>query len=175
MSQGRKTPSGREKRTIYSPYKKKTVTTSHLQTKRPRSTQIRATCGFLWLVNNGERTRTSQLALGYPVFGPPRHLRAYYCVQLSNPGFLCCDSFHHEMFYPLLQCPGPLPLVLGCSRPLVGVDAESSEVKQTRCSLFFLTPHTARALHQNSEYHAHRQTRILHARHKSSEQDPPPA
>ena len=34
------------------------------------------------------------------------------------------------MFNPLFRRSAPFPLVLGCSRPLVGVDAESSEVVQ---------------------------------------------
>ena len=70
----------------------------------------------------------------------------------------------------------PFPLVLGCSRPLVGVDTESSEVVQeTPHPPFFLAPHAARAPHHSFEYHALRQSRILHAHHKSCEQDPPPA
>ena len=79
------------------------------------------------------------------------------------------------MFHPLFRRPASSPLVLGCSRPLVSVDAESSEVvHETPHSLFFLSPHTARAPHQFSEQHALRQSRILHARHKSREQDSPP-
>ena len=80
------------------------------------------------------------------------------------------------MFRPLFRRSALFPLVLGCCRPLVGVDAESSEVVQeTPHPLFFLAPHTARAPHQLSEHHALRQSRILHACHKSREQDPPPA
>ena len=80
------------------------------------------------------------------------------------------------MFRPLFRRSASFPLVLDCSRPLVGVDAESFEVVQeTPHPLFFLPPHTARVPHQVSEHHAHRQFRILHARHKSREQDPPPA
>ena len=100
----------------------------------------------------------------------------YYCVPLSSPDFLCSDPFHHVLFRPLFCRPAPFPLVLGCSRSLVGVDAEGSEVVQeTPHLLFFLPPHTARAPHQFSEHHALRQSRILHARHESREQDPPPA
>ena len=39
--------------------------------------------------------------------------------------------------------------------------------------LFFLAPHTAPTPHHFSEHHALRQSRILHARHKSRKQDPP--
>ena len=80
------------------------------------------------------------------------------------------------MFRPLFRRSAPFPLVLSCSRPLVGVDVESSEVVQeTPHPLFFLVPHTARAPHQFSEHHALRQPRILHAPHKSRKQDPPHA
>ena len=43
--------------------------------------------------------------------------------------------------------------------------------------LFFLPPppHTARAPHQFYEHYALRESRILHARHKSRKQDPRPA
>ena len=75
-----------------------------------------------------------------------------------------------------LRRPVPFPLVLGCSCSLVGVDAESSEVVQeTPHPLFSLPPHTAHALHQFPEHQALRQSRTLRTRHKSREQDPPPA
>ena len=78
---------------------------------------------------------------------------------------------------PLVPPSCAIPPILGCSRPLVGVDAENSEFvqEQTTHSLFFLTSHAARAPHQFSEHYALRQSRILHARHKSREQYPPPA
>ena len=40
----------------------------HLQTKRPENTSS----PHLWLVNKGERTSSSTLALGYPLLGPSR-------------------------------------------------------------------------------------------------------
>ena len=91
-----------------------------------------------------------------------------------RPDFLCSDPFCHEMFRPLFHRFAPFPLFLGCSRPLTGVDAESPEVvvQETPHPLFFLLPHAARAPHQFSEHHVLRQSRILHARHKSREQDP---
>ena len=76
--------------------------------------------------------------------------------------------------------PGPLkhapfPLVLDCSHSQVGIDTESSEVVQkTPHPLFFLSFHAARALHQFFEHHPLRPSRVLHARHKSREEDPPP-
>ena len=80
------------------------------------------------------------------------------------------------MFRPLFRRSAPSPLFLGCSRPLVGVDAESSEVVQvTPFPLFFLAPNTARAPHQLSKHHSLWQSRIPHARHKFRKQDPPPA
>ena len=103
-------------------------------------------------------------ALGYPLFGPSRHVRAYRCMPLSSLGFLCNDPFRHEMFRPLFCRSAPPPFVLGCSHPLVGVDTESSEIVQkTLHPLFFLAPHTARAPHHFSEHHALRQSRILQA------------
>ena len=67
------------------------------------------------------------------------------------------------MSRPLFRRSAPFPLVLGCNRPLVGVDAEGSQVVQeTPHLLVLLTPHTARAPYQLSEYHALRQSRILH-------------
>ena len=88
--------------------------------------------------------------------------------------FFLQRSFCHEMFRPLFCHSAPFSLVLGCSRPLVDVDAKSSEVVQeTPHSLFFLVPHTARSPHQFSEHHALWESRILHARHKSRKQDPP--
>ena len=51
----------------------------------------------------------------------------YAVVQ---PCFLYSDPFCHEMFPPLFCRSAPFPLVLGCSRPLVGVDAENSEIVQ---------------------------------------------
>ena len=100
-------------------------------------------------------------------------IRLHAVVQ---PCFFCNDPFCHEMFRPLFYRSMPFPLVLGCSRPLVGVDTESSEVVQeTPHPLFFLAPHTARAPHHFSEHHALRPSRILHARHKSRKQDLPSA
>ena len=68
----------------------------------------------------------------------------------------------------------PFPLVLGCDRPLVGVDAENSEVVQkTPHPFFLLSPRGTRTPHEFPEHHALRQSRVLHARHKPSEQDTP--
>ena len=80
------------------------------------------------------------------------------------------------MFRPLSCRSAPFPFIQDCRRPLISVDAESSEVVQeTPHPLFFLPPYTARILHHFSEHHALRQSRILQARHKSRKQDPPPA
>ena len=66
------------------------------------------------------------------------------------------------------------PLVLGCDRRLVGVDAENSEVVQkTPHPFFLLYPRGTRTPHEFPEHHAFRQSRVLHTRHKSREQDPP--
>ena len=51
------------------------------------------------------------------------------------------------MFRPLFCRSAPFPLVLDCSRPLVGVDAESSEiVQETLHPFFFLPPPPARTI-----------------------------
>ena len=97
-------------------------------------------------INYGEGTSPNTLALSYPVLGPSRHVRAYFCMPYYRPNFLCSDSFCHETFRPLFCRLAPFPLVLRCSsRRLVGVDTESSEVVQeTPHSFFFLVPHVAR-------------------------------
>ena len=106
----------------------------------------------------------------------PFRRRACYRMLQSTPGFICSDPFHHETFRPWFLRLAPFPLVLGCSRSLVGVDTESSEfVQEILHLLFSLPPHAARVPHQFSEYHALRQSRVLHARYKSHKQDAPPA
>ena len=68
----------------------------------------------------------------------------------------------------------PFPLVLGCDRPLVGVDAENSEVVQKAPHPFFLlSSRGTRTPHEFPEHHALRQSRVLHARPKPREQDSP--
>ena len=68
----------------------------------------------------------------------------------------------------------PFSLVLDCDRPLVGVDAESSEVVQKTPHPFsLLSPRRTRNPHEFPEHHALRQSRVLHARHKPREQAPP--
>ena len=68
----------------------------------------------------------------------------------------------------------PFPLVLGCDRPRVGVDAETSEVVQETPHPFVLLPPIGdRSPHESSEHHAFRQSCVLHARHRPREQDPP--
>ena len=67
----------------------------------------------------------------------------------------------------------PFPLVLGCDRPLVVVDAENSEVVQeTPHPFFLLPPRGDRIPHEFSDHHAFRQSCVLHAHHRPREQDP---
>ena len=80
------------------------------------------------------------------------------------------------MLSPLFCRLAPPHLVLGCSRSLVGVDTESSEVVQETSHPFFFYPSTQLAPPtQFLGHHPLRQSRVLHARHKFREQDPPPA
>ena len=83
----------------------------------------------------------------------------FYCMPQSSPDFLCSHLFRHETFHPLFRRLAPFPLVLGCIRPLVGFDTESSEVVRETphpLSSFPWTPNAARAPYQfksiNPEY-----------------------
>ena len=79
----------------------------YLQTKHPEGTSSH----HLWLINKGERTSTNALALGYPLLGSSRHVRAYHCMPQSNLGFFCSDPFCHELFRTLFCRSVPFPLV----------------------------------------------------------------
>ena len=89
-----KTPFGSKERTTYSPfnekaavvqiYLKKSPSPNKQKEKRKKETRVAigapayrrtierrvAALRHLWLVNKGERTSTSPLALGYPLLGP---------------------------------------------------------------------------------------------------------
>ena len=94
---------------------------------------------------------------------------------LPRPRRQLCTG-HHRTFHPFSRRLAPFFLVPGCGCPLVGIDTERSEiVQETPHLLFFLAPNAAHASHQFSEHHTLRQCRVLHSRHKSREQDPPPA
>ena len=119
----------------------------------------------LRLINNGEQTSTSAIALGYPLFGPSRHVRT--CMPHCSLCSLCRDPFRHEEFRRLYHYFVPLFSTLSCDPPLVGLDTESSEVVQeTPHPLLFLPSRGNRAPYEFSEHHALRQSRVLHARHK---------
>ena len=74
--------------------------------------------------------------LSSPWFFPSRSGIPLHAVA-QHFGFLCSDPFHHEMFRPLFRRSAPFPLVLGCSRPLVGVDALRSSRKHPIHSFFW--------------------------------------
>ena len=59
-----------------------------------------------------------------------------------QPWFSLQHPFCHEMLRPLFRRSAPFPLVLGCSRPLVGVEAENSEVVSEAPHPLFLLPPT---------------------------------
>ena len=67
----------------------------------------------------------------------------------------------------------PFFLVLSYDRPLVGVDAETSEVVQKTPQPFFLSsPRGTHTPHESPEHCALWQSRVLHAHHQPREQDP---
>ena len=101
-------------------------TTSSANKKKTDEKDLHRLC----LVNYGERTSASTLALDYPLLGPSRHVRTCYCMPSSSPEFLYSDQFCHETFCPLFPRLEPIPIVLDCSRLLVGVDTKSCEVVQ---------------------------------------------
>ena len=111
----------------------------------------------LWLINDGERASTNPLALGYPVISPSSHVWAYYSAyQIRALAFSAAIHFAMKRSAPCSAPPCAItPRVLGSNRPLVGVDAESSEVvRETPHQVFFLDRHAAHAAHQFSEHHA---------------------
>ena len=55
---------------------RKVIWNRHTKHKRPEDTSSR---DLLWLINYGERTSSSTLALGYPLFGP-----SLYCCTLGS-------------------------------------------------------------------------------------------
>ena len=129
----------------------------------------------LWLINYGERTSTSEhacLGLSSSWFFPS-------CSGIPVPtvvqAFSAARSILHETFYLLFRRLAPFPLVLACSRSLVGIDTESSEVVHQITHHVSLLPHAGRAPHQFSQYHSLRQSCVIHTRHKPREKDPPPA
>ena len=123
-----------------------------------RRIQVRATCGSSRRASESARAR-----LFWAI--PSLILRVTFGHTTACRS---SDPFRHEMFRPLFRRSAPSPPVLGCSRAMAGVDAESSEVVQEIPHLIFsLASYTARAPHQFSEHHVLRQSHILHARHKS--------
>ena len=116
---------------------------------------------FLPLVanNDGERTSTNTLALGYPpALGPSPVTFGYTTTACRCPAltFSAAINFFMKLSSrPLFRRLASFPLVLGCSHPLVDVDTESSElVQETPHPLFPLLPHAAHAPRQFSEQHA---------------------
>ena len=141
--------------------KTKTKQKQHKRNARERHHDIRSediiSLRHLWLINDSERTSTNPLALGYPLMGPSSHVRAYYSACRSRA--LAFSAAIHFAMKRSAPCSAPPcatpPRVLGSNRPLVGVDAESSEVvRETPHPVFFLARHAAHATHQFSEHHA---------------------
>ena len=85
------------------------------------------------------------------------------------------------MFRPLSRRPAPFPVLSSAavihrwSTTLIPKFPRFSR-RYPNHPLYFLPPDAARAPHHFSEHHALRESCVLHARHKSREQDhPPPA
>ena len=64
-------------------------------------------------------------------------------------------------------------LVLGCDRPLVGVDAENCKSSRRHPIDSFSCRPAETALPEFSQHQAFRQSCVFHARHGPREQDPP--
>ena len=104
--------------------------------------------------------------------------RSGILMQCRRPTLTTCTAINFTMksSTPCSAVSRHSPIFPDCSRPPVGVDTESSEiVQETPHSFFFLVSNAARAPHHFSGHHALRQSCVLHARHTSREQDPPPA
>ena len=86
--------------------------------------------GYFWLINYGERISTTTLALGYSLLDPSRSGILLHAVVQPWVFFLCSDRLRHETSRPLFRRLATFPFTLGCSRPLIRVDPESSEVVQ---------------------------------------------
>ena len=141
--------------------KTKTKQKQHKRNARERHHDIRSediiSLRHLWLINDGERTSTNPLALGYPLIGRSSHVRAYYSACRSRAlAFSAAIHFAMKRSAPCSAPPCAIPpRVLGSNRPLVGVDAKSSEVvRETPHPVFFLARHAAHAAHQFYEHHA---------------------
>lgn len=76
----------------------------------------------LWLNNCGDQTRICLLALEYPLQCPTLHVRAYHCITLDIPRYLCCVIFRHDLFRPLFHLLKSLPVLLGSDYPLITLD-----------------------------------------------------
>ena len=139
-----------------------------------RRVQVRATCGYS---QQGRANQHEPACFGLSSSWSYPSISGIHTTACRSPALAFSAAIHFAM-----KCSAPCSAVLRhfpsswAAVVKVGIDAESSEVvPETPDTLFFLAPHTTRAPHQFSEHHPLRQSRILHARHKSRKQDPPPA
>ena len=93
----------------------------------------------------------------------------------SSPDFLCSDPLRRETLHTLFPRLAPFLLVLGGSRPLVGVDSDSSEVVQQTPRPLFSLPPTQPAPPTSSPNITHFRNPVSSMPHKSRKQDPRPA
>ena len=100
------------------------------KTKRNNTTKY-TSWRRLWLIDFRERTSTSALSLGYPLFCPFCHVRTHATAYRSPaPAFSAVIQLTMKRSVPCSVPLAPSHLVLGYARPLVGVNTESSEVIQ---------------------------------------------
>ena len=100
-----------------------------------------------------------------------------HITTCRSPSLTSSAAIHFATFRPFFRRLAPFPLVLDRSLALVDLDTGSSWScpGNTPSTLFPAPPRAACAPHQFSDYHALRQSRILRARHKFREHDPPHA
>ena len=85
--------------------KQKKRNTNDVMTSASQTPEGTSSRHLLWLVNKGERTSTSPLALGYPLLGNSGHVRAYHCMPYSSLGFSAAIHF-------AMKCCAPCSAVL---------------------------------------------------------------
>ena len=138
---------------------------------RPGDTSSRQ----LWLINYGERTSTSPLALSY-ILSLVLPVTFGHTTACRNPA-LAFSAVINFAITRSAACSAVLrhsPLSWAAVVHWSALMPKSMRSSRKHPIHSFSCPLTQPARpHQFSEHHALRQSRILHARHKPREQDPP--